>query len=112
MRHVDSIHFIITKADTLGSGDEAKSAALEIFNRDYRDSVRTLFSVCEKFNINSSNTNKYRPNLYTYSLGKFYLGGFFEYDPTDAEVLVRAIRGATRAEKPESIWDKIKGFVN
>ena len=83
MKKVDSINIIMTKADTLGNEIEREDKAMQIFNSKYRDRIlRNLIEIGKKYNINTS-TN-YIPKLLTFSLGKFYVGGLYEYDQTDS----------------------------
>ena len=90
MRKVDSIHIIITKADTLGEQLQRREKALDYFNNHYAmNIVPSLTKVCRDYNINSN--SDYRPKLFSFSLGKFYVGGLYEYDATDSELLVNAI---------------------
>ena len=90
MRKVDSIHIIITKADTLGERLQRREKALDYFNNHYAmNIVPSLTKVCRDYNINSN--SDYRPKLFSFSLGKFYVGGLYEYDATDSELLVNAI---------------------
>jgi hypothetical protein len=56
--------------------------------------------------------NKYRPKLYTLSLGRFCLGDIFEYDSTDADNLVQVIKNSTYGTKSKSWWVRFKEFVN
>lgn len=96
MQKVDAIHIIMTKADLLGSPTERNQKALEKFNNDYSgDILEPLQRLCRKYNIDSNTDNT--PRLYTFSLGTFYVGGRYEYDPTDSENLVNAICNYTRS---------------
>lgn len=110
MKRVDSIHIIMTKADTLGSPAERDANALKQFNLRFGKIVPLLVKLCEEYNINS-NTN-YRPKLFTYSLGTFYVGGLYEYDETDSDRLVEVIKNATHGEKPTSFFGKVKDLLN
>lgn len=111
MRKVDSIHIIMTKSDTLGNPVEREEKALAIFNQKFSgDILDALIDVCETYNINSN--TQFCPKLYTFSLGTFYLGGYYEYEPTDSNRLVQAIRNSTAGMKKATLWDKIKRMVN
>ena len=50
--------------------------------------------------------------LYTFSLGKFYVGGLYEYDCTDSDRLVTAITNSTIGTKEKTFWVKFKELVN
>ena len=111
MKKVDSIHIIMTKADTLGNAVEREDKAQTIFYDKYaNDILQPLKDLCKEYNINS-NTN-FCPRLYTFSLGTFYVGGLYEYDPTDSNRLVKAIRNSTQGTKKKTFWDRLKEKLN
>jgi len=111
MRKVNSIHIIMTKSDTLGNQVERDEKALEIFNSKFKgDILEPLKDVCLEYNINVA--SNYKPKLYTFSLGKFYVGGLYEYEPEDSDKLVRAIMNSTHAVKTKSFWEKFKDKFN
>lgn len=116
MMKVEAIHIIVTKSDTLGNAVEREGRALDIFRSKYQDDIMdTLVSISEQCNINTFSPNKkehFLPKLYTFSLGSFYLGGFYEYDQTDSNRLVVAIQNATHPVRKTSLWDKIKKVLN
>lgn len=111
MKKVDSIHIIMTKSDTLGNPVEREDKALAIFNDKFGDDIlEPLIDLCEEYNINSN--TMFRPKLYTFSLGTFYVGGYYEYDQTDSNRLVKAIKNSTKGTKKKTFWDKLKEVVN
>ena len=110
MKKVDSIHIIITKADLLGDELEREEKALDIFRTKYQTIIRPLIKLCEEYNINTQ--TDHRPKLYTFSLGKFYVGGLYEYDCTDSDRLVTAITNSTIGTKEKTFWVKFKELVN
>ena len=111
MKKVDSIHIIMTKSDTLGNPVEREEKALNIFQQKFSgDILKPLIDLCEEYNINSR-TN-FHPNLYTFSLGTFYVGGLYEYEQTDSDRLVVAIKNSTQSVKKKSWWDRLKETVN
>ena len=111
MKKVDSIHFIMTKADLLGDDLDRGAKAQEIFNNTYRQSnLDMLIRLSKKYNINTQ--TGFIPKLYTFSLGTFYVGGIYEYENTDSNRLVAAIRNSTQRTKEMSFWDKIKNALN
>ena len=111
MRKVDSIHIIMTKADTLGNTVEREEKALNIFQGKYSSKILSeLVELCKEHNINAQ--SNFHPKLYTFSLGSFYVGGLYEYDSTDSDRLVKAIKNSTRGLKKKSWWDRIKETVN
>ena len=116
MKKVDSIHMIITKTDTLGEPLQRGEKALGYFNEHYGINVtQPLVDLCEKYHINCN--SNYRPKLFTFSLGKFYVGGLYEYDPTDSKLLVRTITAMVPPPyRQETFWsrliEKIKNKLN
>ena len=111
MKKVDSIHIIMTKSDTLGDAVEREEKALQIFNSKYKSNIlEPLLDLCKEYNINSH--TGFRPKLYTFSLGTFYVGGLYEYEQADSNKLVIAIRNSTQSERKENLWDKVKKIVN
>ena len=116
MKKVDSIHIIITKADLLGNDPmERDEKALQMFKSRYGNNViEPLLDLCKEYNINvrENSRDNYCPKLYTFSLGKFYVGGLYEYDPTDSNKLVSAIKNSTETVKKKSFWDKVIDKLN
>ena len=111
MKKVDSIHIIMTKADLLGDDLEREDKAINIFRTKYETRIlKPLIDLCKEYNINSQ--TGHRPKLYTFSLGKFYVGGLYEYDSTDSNRLVTAIKNSTVGTKGKTFWDKFKELVN
>ena len=108
MRKVDSIHIIVTKADTFGERLQRREKALDYFNNHYAmNIVPPLTEVCRDYHINSN--SDYRPKLFTFSLGKFYVGGLYEYDATDSELLVNAISEVLPFPYEQmSFWSRLK----
>ena len=106
MRKVDSIH-IITKADTFGERLQRREKALDYFNNHYAmNIVPPLTEVCRDYNINCN--SNYRPKLFTFSLGKFYVGGLYEYDPIDSELLVNTITAIVPPPyRKETFWSRL-----
>ncbi len=111
LRKVDSIHIIMTKADTLGDAEEREEKALKIFQDKYSgDILEAMVDLCKEHNINAQ--SNFHPKLYTFSLGSFYLGGLFEYDPADSDHLVEAIEETIQSRKNKSWWNRIKRIFN
>ena len=111
MKKVVSIHVIVTKADTLGEPLQRDDKALEVFNKNYgMNIVPPLIELCRDYNINSN--SNYRPKLFTFSLGTFYVGGLYEYEQTDSDKLVEAIMNATPMIRQKTFWDKVRDVLN
>ncbi|MDD7319104.1 MAG: hypothetical protein SOZ80_02410 [Prevotella sp.] len=111
MKKVDSIHIIMTKSDLLGNVIDREDKALRIFREKFEgDILEPLINLCKEYNINFQ-TN-FHPNLYTFSLGNFYIGGLYEYDQTDSNRLVKAIKNSSRSVIRNSWWEKFKDSIN
>lgn len=111
MKKVDSIHIIMTKSDTLGNPIEREEKALRIFYDKFGgDILEPLINLCKEYNINSN--NQFHPKLYTFSLGTFYVGGLYEYEQTDSNRLVKAIKNSTQRIKKKTFWDRLIDIVN
>ena len=77
----------------------------------YEHSLEKLKDLCNKFNINVATDNKIM--LFAFSLGKFYLGGTFEYEKTDSDTLLKAIAAiSTGRIVEESMWRKFVKWCN
>ena len=106
LRKVDSIHIIITKADTFGERLQRGEKALNYFNDHYGINVtQPLVDLCEKYHINCN--SNFRPKLFTFSLGKFYVGGLYEYDPIDSELLINTITAFEPPYRKETFWSRL-----
>ena len=110
MRKVDAIHIIVTKSDTLGGDVERDEKALSLFMSQYHNVLQSLVEICNKYGINVATGGS--PKLYTFSLGKFYVGGIYQYDETDAAKLINAIRFNVCGEKKPTFIDKCRGWLN
>lgn len=112
MKKVDAIHVVMTKADLIADSPlERNELAFNHFMSSYGEKiVNRLIRLGKEYNINVG--NNYRPILYTFSLGKFYPGGVYEYDSTDSNKLAEAIKNSTRPTKNKTLWDIIKEKVN
>ena len=110
MKKVDSIHVIVTKADTCGNDLERDDKAYALITQNYQKIILPLVEVCDKYGINVA-TDGF-PKMYTFSLGEFCVGGIYQYDPTDAVKLVDVIRRNVYGEKKPSFLDKVRAIVN
>lgn len=114
LKKVEAINIIVTKSDTFGSRDERDQKALEHFKEQYQNIVAPLTALCKEYNINYSkdpNQNG-KPKLYTFSLGQFYVGGIYMYEPTDANKLVKVLKHNTETFKPAGFMDKVRKIFN
>ena len=110
LKRTNAIHFILTKADTLGSREERDAIAVERIKSLYGNTIRTLREICDKYSINNSTDNQ--PSLFTFSLGSFYLGDLFEYDAFDADKLMNIITSMAQGEKVQGFFNNIQKIFN
>lgn len=110
LKNVDSINIVVTKADMLGDGQEREKKAYECFIQQHRNIVGPLTELCQENGINIATNGV--PMLYTFSLGRFYVGGIYQYDETDANKLVEVLRGNTEVTKKETFWGKVRNTLN
>ena len=112
MKRVDAIHFVVTKADTLGETQgEREARAKELLLTTYRGPVENLKSYCRKTKRINYSTD-YKPHVFTFSLGKFYLGDVFDFDNTETLQIIDTIREITRGEAEATWWQKFKAVFN
>lgn len=110
MKNVDSIHFIVTKSDLLGDHTERERNARELLLGRYAGPVTALKNYC-RINKRINYATNYNPHVFTFSLGKFYLGDVFEFNPDETLKIVNAIRSVT-AGRVEKTWvDKLRKIL-
>lgn len=110
LKRTNAIHFIMTKADTIGDPGTRDEVAVERIKSLYGQAIMTLKELAAKYSFNS--TTDFSPFLYTFSLGRFYVGDFYEYDSTDADKIMNALKSMVQGEKNRGFFDTIKGKIN
>lgn len=112
MEKVDAIHFIVTKADTLGELQGGRNEeAFKCLHGNYSAAI----SIMRDFVRNTKRINRSTDHkiwAYTFSLGKFYLGDVFELDSTDTLSLIETIKSVTRGNRELTMWDRIRNILN
>ena len=107
MKRVDAIHFVVTKADMLGERNVRREKARDLLLNTYAAPVAQLKNYCRQTKRINYSTD-YRPQVFTFSLGKFYLGDVFDFDKAETVQIIDTIRHVTNAVKEASWWDKFK----
>lgn len=107
MSHVNAIHFIVTKADTL-----TEEHSMEDIKENYASARRIAETIIKEAPKGMNVYDDGNVNFYPFSLGKFYVGGLFEYDDTDANDLVEVIKNNSRATRDPNFWSKLRSVVN
>jgi len=110
MKNVDSINIVITKADLLGNGEEREEEAYRRFMEQHEKIIAPLVDLCRENGINAKTNGL--PMLYTFSLGRFYVGGVYQYDPTDANKLIEVLKGNTEISKKGNVTSKFRDIFN
>lgn len=110
MKKVDAIHFVVTKADMLGDGMQRKERARDLLLTTYKAPVEQLKNFCRQTKRINVSTD-YRPQVFTFSLGQFYLGDVFNFDKSESVQIIDTIRTVTYAVKEKSWWDKFRDAI-
>lgn len=105
MSKVDAIHFVVTKADMLGDETTRLNKARELLLSTYQGPVEQLKNYCRKTKRINYSTG-YKPQVFTFSLGRFYLGDIFDFDKTETLQIVDTIRKVTSGTREMSWWNK------
>lgn len=107
MNKVDAIHFIVTKSDSMGPSEQRDAAAAELVETQYLSVLEQLKNYC-RHTKRINRVSDYDPRIFTFSLGRFYLGDVYDYNSTDTLKIVDAIREASMTSKKYK-WRK---FLN
>ena len=110
MSKVDAIHFVVTKADMLGNGNERLEEARKLLLDTYKGPVEQLKAYCRKTKRINYSTN-YRPQVFTFSLGRFYLGDIFDFNKEETLQIVDAIRKITSGTREMSWLDRFMKMI-
>ena len=110
MSKVDAIHFVVTKADMLGDEAVRLNKARDLLISRYQGPIEQLKSYCRKTKRINYSTN-YRPHVFTFSLGRFYLGDIFDIDKTETLRIVDAIRLVTGGTRETSWWNRFMKVI-
>lgn len=112
MKQVDAIHFIVTCADTMGKSQEERNRkAHALLIGKYRGAVNKLVAYCRR-NRHINRTTDFQPRIFTFSLGKFYLDGYYEYDSKDSLYLIDALRHMTQGTKESAGLGRLFGHAS
>lgn len=105
-----AIHFIMTKSDTIGTPETREAEAVNRLKALYGRSIERLREIGRDYSLNSSSGND--PLVFTFSLGKFYVGNQFEYDSTDSDKIIEALKSMVYGKKNKTFFGTIKDKVN
>ncbi len=115
MSKVIGLHFIVTKADTMGyEGEELKKAAQEFVRNTISTAMRdAIVAGCKQFGINASDNPQLDgvPRVFPFSLGQFTVGNIFKYNPTSSGNLLQVISDYSLSERPAGLTHKLRDFL-
>lgn len=115
MSKVTGLHFIVTKADTMGyKGEELKKAAQEFVRNTIGTALRDkIVEGCRQFGINASDNPVLDgvPRVFPFSLGQFTVGNIFKYNPESSGNLLHVISDYSISERPAGITHKLRDFL-
>lgn len=111
MKRVDAIHFVVTKADMLGDRTVRLDRARELLRSKYAGPVEQLKNYCRQTKRINYSTG-YKPQVFTFSLGQFFLGDVFKFDTSETIKIVDTIRTVTGGVREKSFWDRVKDALN
>ena len=106
---VDALHFIATKWDVM----EHANRNAEEFKATYSQSMEKVYDLCRKDKAYINEATGFKPKLYTFSLGKFHVGGTFDYDSYDSDKLMKVITENTLAIRDYTFIERmVDKFLN
>ena len=112
MDKVDSIHFVVTKADLLGeTPEEQLQNARNLLLKKYIGPINQLKTYCKHTGRINVATN-FCPHVFTFSLGRFFLGDVYEYNNYDTLQIMDTLKYITCGVKEPNVLDKIKAVLN
>ena len=94
MSKISCIAFIMTKCDLMPKArtwEDRKEIAEKYINKEFRDIITLLKDAEREYHVNVSDSSG-RVNLIPFSLGKFYVGNTYEYDPYDSGMVIDFIK--------------------
>ncbi len=99
MSKVLSVTILITKSDLMGkelTPNERNQEAVRYMEENFKNFMRTLVDESKNFGCNKA--TKFMPHILTFSLGDFYVGNTYVFDPTDSIRLINHIHRITPTE--------------
>jgi hypothetical protein len=108
MKKVYAIHFIVTKADTIGKTyQERKERTRDLLLEKYHGPVQQLIALCRRAKRINYATD-FVPMVYPFSLGRFSDHKTFEYDNRSSLAIIDALRHMTEGKKEGNFWDNLR----
>ncbi len=99
MDKVDSIHFVVTQVDLIGkTHEEQLRKARNLVQTHYRSLVEAVKAYCRQTKRINASTG-FDPCVFTYSLGKFYVGDVYEYNVNPSIEFINILGGIATGNK-------------
>ncbi len=95
MSRVETVAIILTKSDLMGKDNinERMAEAQRYLTTNFRAFLKDLEMTCKQHGCNKA--NDYKLYFLTFSLGKFFVGNSFEFDPRDSREIINFIKTVT-----------------
>ncbi len=96
---VDSVAVILTKADLMGTDDlkERQQIAIDYLENNFRSFMNQLSDYCDLYRRSHPNL---QPYVFTFSVGKFYIGNTMDFDDRDTKRLAGIIEDLVNTRTP------------
>lgn len=110
LKNTNAVHFIMTKADTIGPVSERDNVGADRLRTLYGHAITKLKEMGARYSFNTTSGGV--PMLFTFSLGRFYVGDYYEYDPTDSDKIVSTLKSLVQSDRKRGFFDSIKSSIN
>lgn len=96
---MDSVAVILTKADLMGTDDlkERQQIAIDYLENNFRSFMNQLSDYCDLYRRSHPNL---QPYVFTFSVGKFYIGNTMDFDDRDTKRLAGIIEDLVNTRTP------------
>ena len=96
----DSIHIIVTKTDLIDS-DSKELFIKDFLNSNFLNLINQIKRFNEKYGINKNQNHEVI--VHPYSLGKFYLGKVYDFDPLCSDDVILSLLNSTASNQKKKI---------
>lgn len=110
---VRGLHFIVTKADTMGNTDWREGALAHVRHILNQNDIEEIIVKCRENGINYSKDDAVNghPRVFPFSLGQFTVGNIFRYKPESSSAILDVILDYCTPEKDRNFWDRIRDIL-
>lgn len=107
MSKVKTVAVVITKSDLMDvecgrtlTSEERADIAFDYLQKRLANFMNNLGGICEKYGINANNKgHAFEPFVWTFSLGKFFLGNSVIFNPEDSKRISEFVVAATEKKR-------------